>query len=117
MQRLLTIDLGCRAYKKVTEPALTELQKSKRVKFAHWVLRNFKKKETDNWLFSDEKYFNLDGVCNEKNDRVWATSRIEANKNGGTHQKRKIPIKVMVWFGACSQGLTSLIILDSVTIN
>ena len=56
-------------------------------------------------------------MCNRQNDRVWATSRIEANKNGGTHQKWKFPIKVMVWIGACSQGLTPLIILDIGTIN
>ena len=48
---------------------------------------------------------------------MWAISRIEANKNGDTHQKQKFPIKVMVWLGACSQSLTPLIILDSGTIN
>jgi hypothetical protein len=34
-------------------------------------------------LLSDEKLFDIDGVYNSQNDRVWAPSRTEANKLGG----------------------------------
>ena len=47
-------------------------------------------------LFSDEKLFDMDGVYNVENDRVWALSRAEANKNGGVMSRRKLPEKVMV---------------------
>ena len=47
-------------------------------------------------LFSDEKLFDIDGVYNSQNDRVWAVSRGEADKQGGIKQARKFPEKVMV---------------------
>ena len=63
-------------------------------------------------LFSDEKYFSVDGVYNDQNDRICAINRSEANKNGGVKNKKKFPAKVMVWLGVCSKCLTSLVILD-----
>ena len=42
-------------------------------------------------LFSDEKLFDIDGVYNVQNDRVWAPSRVEANEGGGIKMKRKFP--------------------------
>ena len=30
-------------------------------------------------LFSDEKTFDLDGIYNSQNDRIWAVNREEAN--------------------------------------
>jgi transposase len=113
--RILKQDLGYHSYKKRVEPALTDLQKSKRMKFANWVRHNFRKEDTLKILFSDEKMFDLDGIYNAQNDRVWAVNREEADKRGGVKQKRKFPQKVMVWLGACSKGLTPLVILDGET--
>ncbi|CAF3402410.1 unnamed protein product [Rotaria socialis] len=61
--------------------------------------------------------FDIDRVYNTQNDRVWAVDRADADKNGGTQQKRKFPQKVMVWLGACSKGLTPLVILDEETVD
>ena len=113
--RILKQDLGYRSYKKRVEPALTDLHKSKRMKFANWVRHNFRKEDTLKILSSDEKMFDLDGIYNAQNDRIWAVNREEADKRGGVKQKRKFPQKVMVWLGACSKGLTPLIILDGGT--
>ena len=33
-------------------------------------------------------------------------------KKGGIKERRKFPQKVMVWLGACSKGITPLVILD-----
>ncbi|CAF5119881.1 unnamed protein product, partial [Rotaria sp. Silwood1] len=44
--RILRDDLGCRPYKHVVEPALTEEHKEKRKKFANWIRTNFRKQET-----------------------------------------------------------------------
>ena len=72
------------------------------MKFASWVRHNFRKEHTLTIVFSDEKMFDLDGMHNAQNDRIWAVNRKEADKRGGVQQKRKVAQKVMVWLGACS---------------
>ncbi|CAF3467957.1 unnamed protein product [Rotaria socialis] len=47
-------------------------------------------------LFSDKKMFDIDGVYNFQNDRIWAVSRSEFDTKSGIRQKRKFPQKVMV---------------------
>jgi hypothetical protein len=98
VRRILKNDLGLRSYRK---------------QFANSVRTNFRKQETLKILFSDEKYFYIDGVCNSQKDRVWAVDR--ADQKGGIKQKRKLPQKVMVWLGACSKGITPLIIMLAVS--
>ncbi|CAF3760617.1 unnamed protein product [Rotaria socialis] len=111
------IQKGYIPIKKVIEPLLSDDQKLKRKQFANWVRTNFRKEDTLKILFSDEKMFDIDRVYNTQNDRVWAVDRADADKNGGTQQKRKFPQKVMVWLGACSKGLTPLVILDEGTVD
>jgi len=98
-QRILREDLGCFPYKKIKQRKLTDLQKRKRVKFVNWVLNNYTREDIKKWLFTDEKYFDLDGVYNVQNDRIWAVVREGGDKQGGIHQKTKFPVKVMVWVG------------------
>ena len=116
-RRILRDDLGCRPYKCTIEPALTDEHKEKRKKFANWIRTNFQKQETLKILFSDEKMFDIDGVYNTQNDRIWAVSREEADEKGGTHQKRKFPQKIMVWLGVCSQGVSPLVIFEQGTVD
>jgi hypothetical protein len=116
-RRILREDLGCFPYKKIKQPKLTDLQKRKRVKFANRVLNHYNKEDTKKWLFTDEKYFDLDGVYNVQNDRIWAVNREEADKKGGVHEKTKFPVKVMVWLGVCGQGLTEPVILEDGTMD
>lgn len=61
-QRILREDLGYFPDKKIKQPKLTRLQKKKRVKFANWVLNHYTKEDTKKWLFTDEKYSDLDGI-------------------------------------------------------
>ena len=117
IQRILKQDLGYFPYKKIKEPRLTELHKTKRVKFANWVLNNYTKDKINWWLFSDEKFFDLDGVYNVQNDRIWAPSRAEADRLGGIHERTKFPGKIMVWLGACSEGFTAPVIFEEGTMN
>ncbi|CAM4824412.1 unnamed protein product [Rotaria magnacalcarata] len=63
------------------------------------------------------RFLDVDGVYNSQNDRVWAIDRADADKNGGIKQKRKFRQKVMVWLGACSKGVTPLVILDEGTVD
>jgi transposase len=117
VRRILKIDLGLKPYKKVIEPSLSDDQKIKRKKFANWVRNNFRKEETMRILFSHEKFFDIDGVYNSQNDRVWVVDRADADEKGGIQQRRKFPQKVMVWLVACSKGITPLVILDEGTVD
>ena len=60
--RIFKQDLGYRLHKKRVQPALTDFEKSKTMKFVNWVRRNFRKEDTLRILFSDEKMFELDGM-------------------------------------------------------
>ncbi|CAF4630188.1 unnamed protein product [Rotaria magnacalcarata] len=117
VRRILKNDLGLHPYKKVVEPLLSDDQKIKRKKFTSWIRTNFRKEETMRILFSDEKFFDIDGVYNSQNDRVWTIDRADADKNGGIKHKRKFPQKVVVWLGACSKGVTPLVILNEGIVN
>jgi hypothetical protein len=114
---ILRNDLGRFTYKKIQEPAITDLQKEERVKFANWLFNNFKKNEINNWLFSDEKIFDLDGMYNFQNDRIWVVDRREADKKRGNRKKHQFLIKVMIWLGTCRVRLTTLIILADGTVD
>ena len=94
--RILKQDLGYRLHKKRAQPALTDFEKSKRMKFANWLRQNFWKEDTLRILFSDEKMFDLDGMYNAQNDRIRAVNRVKADKRSGVQQTRKFAQKVMV---------------------
>ena len=117
VRRIMKNDLGLHPYKKLIEPLLSDDQKLKRKQFANWVRTNFRKEDALKILFSDEKMFDIDGVYNTQNDRVWAVDRADDNKNGGIQRRQKFPQKVMVWLSACSKGLTPLVILDERTVD
>lgn len=116
-QTILAKDLKLKPYKKRVVPNLSVEQKRKRVNFYHWVKNNFSKSDTERILFSDEKWFTLNGVYNSQNDRIWAANREEADESGGIHQKRKFPQGIMVWLGACTKGLTPLVVIEKGTVN
>ena len=89
-------DLGYFPYKKIIEPSLTDARKTERKRFANWIRSNFCKEQTIRILFSDEKFFDIDGVYNVQNHRVWTSNHVEANKSSGIKTKRKLRQKVMV---------------------
>ena len=60
VQRILKSDLELQAYQIQKEPLLTDEHKEKRMKFANWIRTNFRKENTMNVLFSDEKIFDID---------------------------------------------------------
>ena len=57
-------------------------------------------------LFSNEQLFDIDGVYNFENNRVWAVSRVEKNKNDRITPRMRFLQKVMV----CSKGITPLVL-------
>ena len=81
------------------------------------MLNNYSKDGTKKWLVTDEKYFDLDGIYNSQNDRVWIASREQADRKDGFRQKTKRPGKVMVRLDACAKGLTTPVIFENGTMN
>ena len=79
------------------EPLLTNEHKEKRMKFANWIRTNFRKENTMNILFLDENMFDIDGIYNSHNDRIWAVNRAAADAKGGIRRKRKFPQKVLAF--------------------
>ena len=45
------------------------------------------KTRTTKILFSDEKYFDIDGAYNSQNDRVWVVNRADAEEKGGVKHR------------------------------
>ena len=66
---------------------------------------------------ADEKIFDLDGMYNCQNRRIWASNRDEADEKGGIKEKQKFLQKVMVWLGVCSKGVTPLVIFHRETVD
>ena len=48
---------------------------------------------------------------------MWAVSRADVGKNGGTQQGQKFPQKVTVWLGASFMDIMLLMILDEGTVD
>ena len=69
---------------------MTDTEKFKRKTFATWLRTNFKKEGTLKILFCVEKIFDIDGVCNAQNNRMWAVDRDEADEQ---ETKMKIFLK------------------------
>ena len=44
-------------------------------------------------LFSDEKLFDLDGVYNSHNERIWVESRLETDEKDRIKRKQMFPSK------------------------
>ena len=57
------------------------------MKFANWVRYNFRKEDTLRILVSNEKIFDLDGMYNAQNNRIWAVNREEADKSKSLSRK------------------------------
>ena len=44
-------------------------------------------------LFYHEKIFDLDGIDNSENDRIWTVNREETNRRGGKNSKKSLQKK------------------------
>ncbi|CAF2141335.1 unnamed protein product [Rotaria magnacalcarata] len=115
--RVLKEALKLKPYKMVVKPSLTDQQKESRKRFENWMRTNFGKEDTMKILFSDEKMFDIDGVYNSQNERIWAANRAEVDAKGGIKRKRKYSQKVMIWLAVCSQGGSPLVIFEGGTID
>ena len=116
-QRILKDDLKLKSYRIKVQPKISEEQKAKRLKFSNWIQTNFRQEDTLIFLFSDDEMFDIDGIYNSQNERIWVPSRADADAKGGIKQIQKFPWKVMVWLGASSKGVSPLVIFDEGTVD
>ena len=61
--------------------------------------------------------FDLDGIYNSQNDRIWVINREEANRRGEKKQQGKFPQKVMVWLVICSVSVERLVLFEKDTLD
>ena len=76
----------------------------------------FPKRRHNEACFQTKNCSTLTGSITQ-HDRIWVVNRAEANIKGGTRQIRKFPQRVMVWLGACSKGLSPLVIFENGTVD
>ena len=87
IRKILRNDRGLRAYKVQNELLLTNEHNEERVKFANWIRTNLRQENIMKILFSGEKMFDIDGIYNSQNDRLWAVNRSVADTKSGLRQK------------------------------
>ena len=68
-------------------------------------------------LFSDERMFDLDGIYNSENNRIWAVNREEVNRRGEKYQQGKFAEKMMVWLAVCSESVAPLVLFEKGTLG
>ena len=93
-------------YKIVMESLLSDDQKIK-LKYVFCKLdsdKSSKRRHLMRILFSNEKFFDINGIYNSQNGWAWAVSRADADKKGGIQQRQKFPHKVTIWVGACPKN-------------
>ena len=61
--------------------------------------------------------FDICGIYNSQNDRIWTVNRSAVDIEGNLRQKRKLLQKVIIWFGVCSKGVSSLVIFEDETMD
>ena len=80
---------------------MTDTEKSKRKK--NWIRANFKKEDTLKILFSDEKMFDIDGVYNVQNDRMWTVAKL--TRKGGENKNENVLKNLWYGSGSVQKGL------------
>ena len=64
-----------------------------------------------------KKMFDLNGIHNSQNDRMWVVNKEEANQRGGRKQQGKFAEKVMVWLVLWSEGVAPLTLFEKDTLD
>ena len=102
---------------KKVQSKISEDQKAKRLKFAIWIRTNFRKESIWRFLSSDENLFDIDGVYNSLDERIWGPNWAEVDAKGSFKEVQKFPRKVMPWLRICSKGVSPLVIFEEGTVD
>ncbi|KAL1446800.1 hypothetical protein WDU94_010885 [Cyamophila willieti] len=108
MSRIITQDLGLRAYRRRTAHRLTPTLRRIRATRSKKLLDRYANGGYKKILFTDEKFFNIEEKFNRQNDRVYARSSLEAAEKVPRVERGHHPASVMVWWGVSYEGVTQL---------
>lgn len=98
MRNVVKTDLKLSPLKMQTCQHLTDIQKEKRLTRAKILLNKLKDgTDTDEVIFSDEKLFTVEAICNRQNDRILAKSTGDIPDSVRRVFRRQKPSSVMVW--------------------
>ncbi|CAF2141132.1 unnamed protein product [Rotaria magnacalcarata] len=81
--RIIHDDLHLHVYHVTIQSSLKDEHKQGRISFAYWVRKSLRKQNHQKFLFFDEKYFELDGIYNRQNDRVYTVCQQDADEHKG----------------------------------
>ena len=111
MRNTIKTDLKLSSLKMQTCQRLTDLQKEKRLDQAKILLNKLKAcTNMDEIIFSDEKLFTVQAICNRQNDRVLAKSFADVPDSRRIFIDQK-PLFIMMW-AAISKTWKSLFFLE-----
>lgn len=113
MGRIVTADLGLKAYKFSKGQLLTVGARKKREERATDLLHRFSGIDYRNILFTDEKVFSIEHFVNKQNDRIYA--KTQPNK---VITRSGYPKSVMVFAGITYDGKTPLMFVpEGIKVN
>ena len=98
IRNIVKTDLKMSSFKMQTHQHLTDLQKEKRLARAKILLNKLKAgMDTSKIIFSDEKLFTVETICNQQNDRVLVKSSADIPDSTRSVFRQQKPSSVMVW--------------------
>ncbi|MEM8940500.1 MAG: hypothetical protein AAGC64_14275 [Bacteroidota bacterium] len=102
LHNILKKDLHLYPYKVQNVQEISDLDKTKRLEFSHWFLRQASNEHTflDKLITSDEAHFHLKEKYNKQNTRIWCTENPWMVNEQPLHSQR-----VTVWCGMTSSEI------------
>ena len=86
---------------------------ARRKKLTSWVRNTLKRIRWESF-FSDENFFDLDGIYNSENDRMWPVDRESAHRRDGTEKAKKVFSKHYGIVSYVLRGRSTLVISKKV---
>jgi len=112
MSRTIRDDLHLHVNHFTIESYLYYDHKQQPISFTYWVRKSLRKIDREKFLFTDEKYFELDDPFDCSSDRVYAASWQEADEHGRIRPTAKFSQRILIWLGTSKNGLTARIIFE-----
>lgn len=112
MRRILSNDLGLKAYRKRKIHGLSNAQKLKRLQRCKKLLKRHGPKKVQKIIFSDEKLFCTEQSYNSKNDVVYSVAFEDIPAEKRTVQRFQNKNSVMVWGAISENGKLPLVFID-----
>ena len=110
--RIVSEDLGLKAYKKRKQHGLTLDQKAKRLDRSEILLREHGRTDLEHLVFSDEKLFGVEESFNPQNTRIYSLAIEDIPEHKRTVQRFQKESKVMVWAAISKKGKFPLFFVE-----